>query len=160
MITTDRTIREHRSSQSHAGALWHRLFLFAVVILPLAQTIASHAQKPVRRVLVINDFGSTSSPGIALLDNAIATGLETSPYHIELYSETIESTLFSDDDSQHHIRDWYAQKYSGRKPDVIITVGPGSLRYMLESHESSFPNTPIVFCGTTVGNAAEPQARR
>ena len=131
MITTDRTIREHRSSQPHAGALWHRLFLFAVVILPLAQTIASHGQKPVRRVLVINDFGSTSSPGIAATRSGHCYRLRDSPYHIELYSETIESTLFSDDDSQ-RIRDWYAQKYSSRKPDVIITVGPGSLRYMLE----------------------------
>ncbi len=45
--------------------------------------------------------------------------------------------------------DWYAQKYSDRKPDVIITVGPASLRYMVESHGSLFPGTPIVFCGTT-----------
>ena len=34
-------------------------------------------------------------------------------------------------------------------PDVIITVGPASLRYMIESHRSLFPGTPIVFCGTT-----------
>ena len=138
-----------RSGQSHSGAPWHRLLLFVVVIFLLAQTISSYAQKPVRRVLVINDFSSTSSPGIALLDEAIATGLETTPYQIELYNENLESTLFSDDASQRRIRDWFAQKYSSRKPDVIITVGPASLRYMLESHESSFPNTSIVFCGTT-----------
>jgi signal transduction histidine kinase/ABC-type uncharacterized transport system substrate-binding protein len=138
-----------RFGPSHSGTLPHPLLLFAVIIFLLTQTLASHAQKPVRRVLVINDFSSTSSPGIALLDEAIATGLETSPYQIELYNENIESTLFSDDASQLRIRDWYAQKYSSRKPDVIITVGPASLRYMIEAHESSFPNTPIVFCGTT-----------
>jgi hypothetical protein len=72
----------------------HRSLLFAVVISLLAQTIASHAQKPVRRVLIFNDFSSISSPGIGLLDNAIAMDLETSPYQIELYNENIESTLF------------------------------------------------------------------
>jgi len=103
----------------------------------------------VRRVLIFNDFSAISSPGIALIDNVIAAELEKSPYQIELYNENIESTLFPDDASQQRIRDWYREKYSDRKPDVIITVGPGSLRYMLESHSRSFPNTPIVFCGTT-----------
>jgi signal transduction histidine kinase/ABC-type uncharacterized transport system substrate-binding protein len=149
VITTHRTIHEHGSRQSHSGTLWQRLLLFAVVIFLLTQTIASHAQKPVRRILIFNDFGSISSPGIALLDQAIAAGLETTPYQIELYNENIESTLFPDNASQQRIRDWYREKYSDRKPDVIITVGPASLRYMLESHSSSFPNIPIVFCGTT-----------
>jgi len=146
---TCRTIRERISGQSPSGTSARRLLLFAVIILLLTQTIASYAQQPVRRVLIFNDFSSVSSPGIALLDNAIAKGLETSPYQIELYSENIESTLFSDDTAQRRIRDWYAQKYSSRKPDVIITVGPASLRYMVESHRSLSPGTPIVFCGTT-----------
>lgn len=149
MITAHRTIREHRSDQSHSGILWHRLLLSAAVILLLTQAIASHAQKPVRRVLILNDFDSVSSPGIALLDQAIAAGLETAPYQIELYHESIESTLFPDNASQQRIRDWYHTKYSDRKPDVIITAGPASLRYMLQAHLRSFPNIPIVFCGTT-----------
>jgi signal transduction histidine kinase len=120
-----------------------------VVIVFLAQTIAAYPQKPVRRVLIFNDFSSISSPGIALLDSAIASGLESSQYQIELYNENIESTLFSDDAVQRRIRDWYREKYSARKPDVIITVGPASLRYMIESHRNLSPGTPIVFCGTT-----------
>ncbi len=138
MITTPRTIREHGSGQSHSGTSWHRMLQFAVVIVSLAQTITAYSQKPVRQVLISTTFSSISSPGIALLDNAIAASLEASPYQIEMYNENIESTLFSDDAAQRRIRDWYTQKYSSRKPDVIITVGPGSLRYMLESHESSF----------------------
>jgi signal transduction histidine kinase/ABC-type uncharacterized transport system substrate-binding protein len=149
VIATHRTIREHSSGQSHSGTLWHCLLLLAVAIFLLLQMVAAHAQKPVRRVLIINDFSATSSPGIALLNQAIAAGLETSPYQIESYYETLESTLFPDDASQRRIRHWYSQKYADRKPDVIITAGPASLRYMLESHESSFPNTPIVFCGAT-----------
>jgi signal transduction histidine kinase len=149
VITKHRTIREHRSYRSLSGALWHCLLLFAVIIFLLTQTIASHAQKPVRRVLLINDFGPTASPGIALLDNAIATGLENSPYQVELYSENIESNLFPDETAQRRIRDWYREKYSERKPDVIITVGPASLRYMAESHGTLFRGAPIVFCGIT-----------
>ena len=142
-------VREHRSGQSHAGILWHLRLSFETLFLLLMHTIASPGQMPVRRVLIFNDFGSVSSPGIAMIDHAIATGLEATPYQIELYNENIESTLFPDDGAQRRIRDWYHEKYSGRKPDVIITVGPASLKYMLESHSRSFPNTPVVFCGTT-----------
>src|SRR4029077_1007680 len=35
------------------------------------------------------------------------------------------------------------------KPDVIITVGPASLKFMVESHHELFPKIPIVFCGST-----------
>jgi signal transduction histidine kinase len=96
-----------------------------------------------------------ASPGITELDQAIVAALDQSPYQIELYTETLESTLFSDEASQRRIRAWIALKYSDRKPDVIITAGPASLRFMIESHESFFQGTPIIFCGTTeemVGN--------
>ena len=103
-------VSEHRSDRSHSGTLWHSLRLLAVFIVLLTQTIASPAQKPVRRVLIVNDFGSVSSPGIAAIDQAIATGLGMTPYQIELYNENIESTLFPDDAAQRRIRDWYREK--------------------------------------------------
>ena len=89
------------------------------------------------------------SPGIMALDQAIVAALEQSPFQIELYTETLESTLFSDEASQRRIRAWIALKYSDRKPDVIITAGPASLRFMIESHESFFQGIPVIFCGTT-----------
>ncbi len=118
-------------------------------ILFFSQVFLAHADKSVRRVLIFNDFNSISSPGIAIIDKAIATGLANSTYQVELYNETLESTLFSDDATQHRFHDWYIRKYLDRKPDLIITVGPASLKFMIESHESSFPNIPIIFCGTT-----------
>jgi signal transduction histidine kinase len=123
--------------------------IFAAVSVVFPQIVSTQGQKPVRRVLLFNDFGYMVSPGIMALDQAIIAALQQSPYQIELYSETLESTLFSDEASQRRIRAWIALKYSDRKPDVIITAGPGSLRYMIEAHESFFQGTPIIFCGTT-----------
>jgi signal transduction histidine kinase len=123
------------------------LVVFAAFFLP--QMLVAQQTKAVRRVLIFNDFSSISSPGIAALDQAIAAGLASSPYHVELYAENLEATLFPDEASQHRFREWYIRKYADRKPDVIITVGPSSLKFMVESHERSFPNTPIVFCGST-----------
>ena len=57
--------------------------------------------------------------------------------------------MFPDEPSQRRFREWYIRKYADRKPDVIITVGPASLKFMVEVHQKSFPNIPIVFCGST-----------
>jgi signal transduction histidine kinase len=123
--------------------------IFAAIAFVLPQPISTQTQKPIRRVLLFNDFGYMVSPGIMALDQAIVAALEQSPFQIELYTETLESTLFPDEASQRRIRAWIALKYSDRKPDVIITAGPASLRFMIESHESFFHGTPIIFCGTT-----------
>jgi signal transduction histidine kinase len=133
------------------GSRGPRFALLLVVLAAffLPQMLVAQQTKAVRRVLIFNDFGSISSPGMAALDQAIAAGLASSPYQIELYNENLEATLFPDEASQRRFREWYIRKYADRKPDVIITVGPSSLKFMVESHERSFPNTPIVFCGST-----------
>ncbi len=126
-----------------------RLVLFLAAASIFSLSTAGQEAKTVRRVLIFNDFGSISSPGIAILDQAIASRLENSPYQIELYNENLEANLFPDESSQQQFRRWYLRKYSDRRPDVIITAGPESLRFVIEMHEESFPNIPIVFCGTT-----------
>ena len=127
-------------------------FVLALVVAAaflFPQSIGAQQIKAVRRVLIFNDFSRISSPGVAILDQEIAAGLGTSPYQIELYGENLEVTLFPDKASQDRFREWYIRKYADRKPDLIITVGPASLKFMVESHEKSFPNTPVIFCGTT-----------
>ena len=130
---------------------WARFVLALVVVAAFLfpQSIGAQQTKAVRRVLIFNDFSPISSPGIAILDQEIAAGLAISPYQVELYNENLEATLFPDNASQHRFREWYIRKYADRKPDLIITVGPASLKFMVESHEKSFPNTPVIFCGTT-----------
>ncbi len=128
-----------------------RLVLALIVVAAslFPQSIGAEHTKVVRRVLIFNDFSPISSPGISILDQEIAAGLAISPYQAELYIENLEATLFPDNASQDRFREWYIRKYADRKPDLIITVGPASLKFMVESHETSFPNTPVIFCGTT-----------
>lgn len=135
--------------RERSGEARFALALLVVAAFLFPQSIVAQQTKAVRRVLIFNDFGSISSPGVAILDQAIAAGLASSPYQIELYNENLEATLFPDEPSQHRFREWYIRKYADRKPDVIITVGPASLKFMVERHQKSFPNIPIVFCGGT-----------
>jgi len=124
-------------------------FLPVLLALLLSQTMAAAPAAGVRRVLVFNDLGSISSPGFAAIDQAIFIGLQQAPYRIEFYNENLETTLFSNRDSQREFKDWYLRKYRDRKPDVIIAVGQDSLKFMVESRATAFPNVPIIFCGST-----------
>ena len=113
------------------------------------QSPATAQIKPVRRVLIFTDIGTLASPGIALMEQEIRAGLQESPYQIELYNENLETTLISDVASQLQFRDWLIRKYAEHQPNVIITVGSSALKFMVESHETFFPNVPIVFSGVS-----------
>jgi len=134
--------------QARTGTARRLLILFALAACFLLQSTVTAPAKEIRRVLVFNDLGSISSPGFARMDQAIVSGLENSPYQIEFYNENLETTLFPQEARQQEFREGYIRKYRDRKPDVIIAVGAASLKFMLESHEKSFPNTPVIFCGS------------
>jgi ABC-type uncharacterized transport system substrate-binding protein len=115
------------------------------------------AQVPAtKRVLIFYELG-VSSPAVRLIDQGIRASLEKSPYQIEFYSEYLEAMLFPDAASQREIRESYIRKYRDRKPDLIIAVGPSPIRFMVESHERFFHDTPVVFCGSTEQMADYPK---
>jgi len=112
----------------------------------LLQVMAAGQVKEIKRVLILNDLGITSSPGFAEVDQAVLAGLEKSPYHIELYEESLELTLFPDEVSQRRFRQEFVQKYSERKPDVVIAAGSDSLKFIADLHENFMRDTPVIFC--------------
>jgi len=139
-----RQVDARRNEGRRKGAL---LLIAAAFLLP--QLTGAAALKEVRRVLIVNVYSPLSSPGVAAMDQAIVAGLEKAPYQIELYHEELESALFPDEASQRDFQEWFIRRYSDRKPDVIIAVGPAPLKFLVESHEKAFPNIPIIFCGST-----------
>jgi signal transduction histidine kinase len=121
----------------------------------LSQPIAAAPTKEVRRILILNEVG-TSYPAIPIINEGIQTALNDSPYRLEFYSEYMDTGLFPDPADQQESRDFYLRKYQKRKPDVIITVGPSPLKFMQEVHQKAFPGVPIVFCLPTVGGLGAP----
>jgi PAS domain S-box-containing protein len=101
--------------------------------------------KPVRRVLILNEVNPTY-PVTALIDQGIRSVLEDSTHHFEIYREYLDTIQFPDGATQQEIQSSVIRKYRNRRPDVIITVGPGPLRFMMKSHDTAFPGIPVVFC--------------
>jgi PAS domain S-box-containing protein len=132
------------------------LSVIAVALL-VSRSTAVSPMREVRRALIINDIGIVSSPGFAEVDQAVFTGLQKSPYRIELYEESLDLILFPDRVSQDRFREEIIQKYSARKPDVIIAAGPESLKFIAKLYDK-FQGIPIVFC--TIWSGIPDQLRR
>jgi PAS domain S-box-containing protein len=127
-----------------AQAAARSAFVF-LALCCLLQHIAGAQSKPIRRILILNEVGP-SFPLISAIEQGIRTALDNSPYKLEFYHEYLETTLFPDAADQKAFRDFYLRKYERRIPDVIVTVGPSPLQFMVETHQRFFPSVPIVFC--------------
>jgi hypothetical protein len=138
--------------QSRARNAARYLSAIAIGAAIITYSIAAEPPKEGRRILILNEM-DTSYPGIRLVNDGIQAALNDSPYHLQLYSEHMDTSLFPDPSVQQEFRAFFIRKYQNRKPDVIITVGPSPLQFMEEVHHSVFPGVPIVFC---VPNAYAP----
>ena len=143
------TRRKQGRSKRGAGHLWVPLVAIAAIVS--SHPIATAQTTEVRRILILNEANATY-PGISIINQGIQTGLSGSPYHLEFYSEYMDTALFPDPAVQQEFRDSYIRKYQNRKLDVIITVGPSPLKFMQEVHQRAFPGVPIVFCLPTVSS--------
>jgi PAS domain S-box-containing protein len=145
-------VRDHpreRNGQWQRG-IWKlaKRGLFLAACCLLSQSIAAAPAKEIRRVLILHSLGF-SSPASIGVDEQIRAALDNSPYQIELYEETLQGILFSDPASQREVRLGLIRKYKDRRPDVVIAVAPGPIRFMAESHDEFGPNTPVVICASS-----------
>lgn len=134
--------QEHQ--KVHAG---HSCFITVLVFLLVCFLLSASGEEQIhpRRVLVLYEAG-TAYPGINMVDEGLRAAFDTSHGRLEVYREYMETILFPDPADQEDFREFYIRKYRDRQPDVIITVGPSALKFMIETHESAFPGVPIVFC--------------
>ena len=86
------------------GWTCHLFFPLAVLAaIALSHSTAAAPTKEVRRILILNEVG-TSYPAINIINEGIQTALHDSPYHLEFYSEYLDTILFPDPATQQEFR--------------------------------------------------------
>ena len=108
-------------------------------------SLGASEPQPTRRVLILYEVGA-SYPGVNLIDQGIRAALDASPYKMEVYREYMDALLFPDPADQQRFREFYIRKYQNRKLDIIITIGPTPLKFMVEKRDEAFPGVPIIYC--------------
>jgi signal transduction histidine kinase/ABC-type uncharacterized transport system substrate-binding protein len=131
--------------------------LLLLLISPLEVAAQTAQIKPTKRILLFNEYG-LSSPAVALIVSEIRSSLyEQSEYKVDLFDESLDTSLFPEESSQRDIRAWYVHKYRDKRPDVMVAIGPAPIKFLAESRATFFPGVPIVFCASTPEQAGDPK---
>ena len=142
MANTPTSGHDRRKTGACQRAQVPLLLLFLVCFIP---NLLAEEVNPIRRVVILNEV-DISYPLINLIDQGIRNSVTDSPYQIEFYREYMETALFPDAADQQLFRDFYIHRYQTHRPDLIITVGPAPLEFMIETHRKFFSGIPVVFC--------------
>jgi PAS domain S-box-containing protein len=111
----------------------------------LAGTAVAQAQH--KNVLILYDENK-DFPGLILLDQNLTSTLRAgTTAQLDIYSEYMDLSRFPEDNNSKRLRDFYQQKYEGKKIDLIFAVMGPAFNFMLQYGSELFPGTPIVFCG-------------
>jgi PAS domain S-box-containing protein len=134
-------------SQSSLRRGWPSTFVFLITLCCFLVASTARAQlRQTRRVLILNDLAIIASPGFAEVDQAVFSGLQKSPYQIELYHESLQLISFPSEVSRRQFQGEFLLKYSERKPDLIVAAGTASLKFVSELQDSYIRDTPVIFC--------------
>jgi len=100
-----------------------------------------------KNVLVLYDE-QIVMPGLETLDQSIRATLSShTSVKVNIYNEWMDLSRFDESGYRLFLRDYYKQKYSRKKLDVVIAALGPSLDFALAHMEEIAPGTPIVFCG-------------
>jgi len=124
--------------------VWLRPLILLALCCCVLRGVAEAQVQP-KRILILYEVG-TAYPGVNQIEQGLRAAFDTSHDKLEIYREYMETVLFPDLTDQERFREFYIRKYRDRRPDVIITVGPSPLKFMVETHKRVFPGVPIVFC--------------
>src|SRR5499427_4201923 len=115
-----------------------------VVFWPQSRTRGQNSPPP-KTMLVLYWYGHDFVSNIRL-DKDIREVLKSEPPgSVEYYPEYLESNRFPGERQSLLFRDYLAQKYAGRKIDVVLAFSPPALNFVLKYCNELFGDTPIVF---------------
>src|SRR5437773_8300555 len=95
-------------------------------------------------VLVLHSFGRDFLPWSAFA-HAIRTELEQqSPWPLELQEHNLLSARFNNPGPEAPFVDYLRSLYSGRPPDIVVSIGAPAARFVQKYRTQLFPKTPMV----------------
>ena len=122
------------------------VLLWCVFLLPPALVAQSASPNP-KTVLVIYDENRDFS-GLMMLDRSLRATLAAGETdRIEVHTEFMDRSRFPGGPHEERLRDFFRDKYRGRKVDLVIAVMKPSFDFAIKYRADLFPDTPVIFCG-------------
>jgi hypothetical protein len=97
-----------------------------------------------KRVLMLHSFGRDFLPWSAFA-RTIRTELEQqSPWPLELQEHNLPSARLNDPGPEAPFVDYLRSLYSGRPPDIVVSIGAPAASFVQKYRAQLFPETPMV----------------
>lgn len=128
--------------------------LSALLAIVLASGSSASAQVPLKKdVLVLNEV-SFSHALTDLMTERIVSGVRSTAGHdVEFFTESLDLLYVADRPSFSEREDWLVKKYGGHKFEVVVAIGPDTIRFLANYAHTLFSGVPIVICGSSVDQA-------
>jgi signal transduction histidine kinase len=118
---------------------------------------SAEPQIPSRKnVIVITEVGISHAASILMSQELQRAFIEKPNRYVEIYTESLDVTTFSDARAQNELRNGLILKYRDLKMDAIIAMGPEAILFVSTLPKSFFPGVPIVICCSTKEQAGSP----
>ena len=111
---------------------------------------------PQKEILILNEVGLSHSLTNVMTQQIIAGVQRIPDLRVEVSSESLDIASFSEKPSPTELRNWLAQKYDRRNLDVLVAVGPDTIKFVSDFADTLFPGVPIVICGSAEDQAGHP----
>ena len=124
--------------------------LLALLAVALVSGSNASAQVPLKKdVLVLNEV-SLSHALTDLMTQQIVSGVPSPPGHdVEFFAESLDLLYVADRPSFSEREDWLVKQYGGQKFEVVVAIGPDTIRFLANHAYSLFSDVPIVICGSS-----------
>jgi ABC-type uncharacterized transport system substrate-binding protein len=117
-----------------------------LLVLLLAPAYDAFAAATKKRVLVLYAEGN-DLPAHELVDRAIRSAVKSDQtFAIELLTEYLNLSRFKDPRYRETLARFLGDKYSGTRPDLIITVSAPALDFIMKYSDPVFRGIPVVAC--------------
>ena len=134
------------SRRSNLAFLASLLALAALV--GIGGDVARASERP-RRVLMLYPYSNLFPISVIAGEAARKRMSQRSRESLEFYSDFLDLGRFSGEAHETRTARYLIDKYRDRKPDVVIVLGPQSLRFTIKYQADLGFDVPIIFCCTS-----------
>jgi signal transduction histidine kinase len=122
-----------------------RLCICLLVLAAILPRPASSAPRgELKRVLMLHSFGRDFRPWSEFA-RTIRAGLEQqSPWPLDLQEHTLLTARFNNPGPEAPFVDYLRSLYSGRPPDIVLSIGAPAAKFVQKYRAQLFPETPMV----------------
>jgi signal transduction histidine kinase len=132
-----------------------QLSLLLAFALVSAGTPAQERSK--KDVLILNEVGLSHSLTDVMTQQIVSGVEQTKGRNVEFFSENLDLISLAGRPSLPETRDWLVKKYGDRKLEVVVAIGPDTIRFLADYGNSLFSGAPIVICGAAADQAGNPK---